>query len=61
MDAPERLSDLASEYELLSVWHDERAAARGKFATSHAGSALGFAVIAIALREVARALAEEER
>jgi hypothetical protein len=61
MDAPERLADKAHEYEVLSAWHDERAALRGIYAHSHAGSALGFLVVAIALREVASALADEER
>jgi hypothetical protein len=61
MSAPERLSEKASEYEILSAWHDERAVARGRYARSHAGTAVGLAVIAIVLREVAAAIEAEER
>ena len=60
MDAPEQLVDKADEYTILSAWHDERAMARGEFAEAHAGAALGFALIAIALREVAVALGAHE-
>lgn len=59
MDAPEQLSEKADEYAILSAWHDERAVAQGEYAEAHAGAALGFALVAIALREVADALGEE--
>lgn len=59
MDAPEQLTDRANEYAILSAWHDERAMARGTYARSHAGAATGFAILAIALREVAQALEGE--
>ena len=48
----------AYDYELLAEWHAERAPVD----PASAGSAAGFIVIAIALREVALVLeAEEER
>ena len=59
MDAPEQLTEKADEYTILSAWHDERAMAKGQFAEAHAGAAVGFALVAIALREVASALADE--
>ncbi len=59
MDAAEQLTEKADEYTILSAWHDERAVARGEYAESHAGAALGFALVAIALREVADALSGE--
>jgi hypothetical protein len=58
-DAPEQLTEKADEYTILSAWHDERAVARGEYAEAHAGAALGFALVAIALREVADALTGE--
>ncbi len=60
MDAPEHLVGKADEYEILSAWHDERAMARGEYARAHAGAAMGFALVAIALREVADALSDED-
>ena len=59
MDAPEQLVEKADEYEIISAWHDERAMARGDYAKAHAGAAIGFALVAIALREVADALGED--
>jgi hypothetical protein len=56
MDAPEQLVERADEYAILAAWHDERAMARGEYAKAHAGAATGFAILAIALREVAFAL-----
>lgn len=60
MDAPEQLVEKADEYAILSAWHDERALARGDYAEAHAGAALGFALVAIALREVADAFNGDE-
>lgn len=54
MNPAEALLDRAREYELLAAWHDERAPLSGESATS----AVGFIVVAIVLREVAEALAE---
>ncbi len=59
MDAPEQLVEKAAEYQVRSAWHDERAMARGTYAEAHAGAAVGFALVAIALREVARAIGDE--
>jgi len=60
MGAPEQLAEKADEYTILAASHDERAMARGEYAEAHAGAALGFALIAIALREVAVALGADE-
>ena len=57
MDAAERLAEKAREYEVLAASHTERAplGATGE----HAAAATAFTVVAILLREVADAFAEE--
>jgi hypothetical protein len=50
------LLDRARDYELLAAWHAER----GPLSPESATSAIGFLVVAIVLREVAEALAEDE-
>lgn len=57
MSPAEALLERARDYELLAAWHAER----GPLAAESATSAVGFLVVAIVLREVADALAEEER
>jgi hypothetical protein len=57
MDAAEQLRSRAHEYELLAAWHEERA----PFSAESAGSAVGFLVAAIVMREVANAIDDESR
>lgn len=56
MNAAEALLARARDYELLAAWHSER----GPVSWESATSAVGFVVVAIVLREVAEALAEDE-
>ena len=56
MTPAEALLERAREYELLAAWHAER----GPLSPESATSAVGFLVVAIVLREVAEALAEND-
>jgi hypothetical protein len=56
MEAVDLLNEKAREYEVLAVSHVERAPLGD--AAEHVAAATAFAVVAIALREVAEALEE---
>jgi hypothetical protein len=56
MDAADLLNEKARDYEVLAAWDAERAPTGA--AGEHSASAVGFTVVAIALREVALALEE---
>lgn len=57
MDAADLLNAKARDYEVLAAWHAERAPTGAAGAAGeHPASAVGFTVVAIALREVAHAL-----
>ena len=58
MEPTERLIEKARDYEILAESHAERAPLDGH--TDHRAAAIGFAVAAIILREVAAALEDEE-
>ena len=55
MTLAEVLLSRARDYELLAVWHSER----GPVSAESASSAVGFLVVAIALREVAASLEDD--
>jgi hypothetical protein len=59
MDAQERLTRKAREYEILAASHAERAPLAGVDSADSESAAVAFTLAAIVLREVALALDDE--